>query len=161
MKLNGKHANIFSRVAPGAEPAPARTVFLCLLEKSSSSSQVMLHAQSLLSRFPPLQLTQHAPSPPFPSHSGNPCDLHLGGQSGRLAGQRPLTGPRFFITSMLAEIETYRMAATRPYLKKRTPSVEQTNRREIVDSSPGTWVMHFRPEKTTRRVVGAPSKSGL
>ena len=43
----------------------------------------MFHAQSLLPDFPPLPRPQHAPSPLFHSHSGNPCDPHRGGQSGR------------------------------------------------------------------------------
>ena len=66
-------------------------IFLSLFEKSSSSTEVMFQAQSLLLDFPPLPLLHGAPSLLFPSHGGNHCDPHLGGQSGRLAEQSPLT----------------------------------------------------------------------
>ena len=38
---------------------------------------------------------------------------------------------------------------------------QHTTRKENVDLSPGTWVMHFRRGKVTRGAIGAPSKSGL
>ena len=51
----------------------------------------MFQAQTLLLDFPPLPLPHGAPSPSFPSHGDTHCDPHLGGQSGRLVEQTPLT----------------------------------------------------------------------
>ena len=85
------HANISSRVAQGAEQAPSRIVFCLTSKKSSSSSQVMFRARSLLLDLPPLPLPRRAPSLQNPSHSVEPCDPRLGGQSGRLVEQSPLT----------------------------------------------------------------------
>ena len=78
--------------------------FLCLLKKrSSSSAQVMFHAQSSLPDFPPLP--QHAPSPLFPSNGGTHCDPHLGGQSGRLDQQRLFTGYEPNVTAEASSTE--------------------------------------------------------
>ena len=81
------HANMFLRVAQGAEEARARFVSLCLHSRSSSS-RVMSHAQSLWSDFPLFPLPQYVSSLLHPSHSEESCDPRRGGQCGRLAEQK-------------------------------------------------------------------------
>ena len=51
----------------------------------------MFHAQSPLLDYSPLSLPYGGPSLLLPSHGDIHCDPHLGGQSGRLAEQSPLT----------------------------------------------------------------------
>ena len=79
------HTQTFSRVWP-KEVNWLQHVLLFM----SPKKKVLSHAQSL---WPDLTLLpQRASSQLFPSHSGNPCDPHIGGQSGRLAEQSSLTG---------------------------------------------------------------------
>ena len=66
---------------------------------------------------------------------------------------------------MPSEIETFRMSAMNRYLQEQAKDAisraQHTTREKNVNLEPGTWVMHFRRGKVTRRVIGAPSKSGL
>ena len=70
-----------------------------------------------------------------------------------------------FTTSMLSEIETFRISAVNRYLQEQARDAisraERTTRNEHFDLALTTCVMHFRRGKVTRGAVGAPSKSGL
>ena len=70
-----------------------------------------------------------------------------------------------FTTTMLSEIETFRMSARNRYLqelaKDAISRAQHTIRKENVNLEPGTWVKYFRPGKVTRGAIGAPSMSGL
>ena len=92
--------------------------FLCLLKKSSSSAQVMFHAQSSLLHFPTLPLPYRVLSLLSPSHGSSHCDPHLGRQSGRLAEQSPLTVQLFlnFYLSIFRHTYSYTYKSTHIYI---------------------------------------------
>ena len=67
------------------------------------------------------------------------------------------------LSTMPSEIETFRISAMNRYLQEEARDAisraQHATRKENFDLAPGTWVMHFRRGKVTRRAIGAPSQA--